>query len=74
MSFDVTAAPPDPSPSSVVLGDSTSVQFGHTKTLTADVTAPAGYETGATITFTSISGGGPPCTAVAVDTSGTTAT
>ena len=71
VSFDVTAAPPDPSPSSVVLGDSTSVQFGHTKTLTADVTAPAGYETGATITFTAISGGGPPCTNVPVDTSGT---
>jgi len=72
VTFDVVAAPPDPSPSTTALAGPGSVVVGGEAVLTATVTAPAGYETGATITFTAISGGGPDCTNVAVDTSGTT--
>ncbi len=71
VSFDVTAVPPDPAPSTTSLTGPGSVLVGNEAVLTADVSAPAGYDTGATIDFTSISGGGPDCLDVAVDTGGT---
>jgi hypothetical protein len=77
ISFEVTAAPPPPpTPSSVQLtSPDASVLAGADVVLTADVTADPGYDTGATITFASIAGGGPVppgCVDKPVDTSGTT--
>lgn len=72
VSFEVTAPPPpDPNPSTTTLVGPGSVLAGNEAVLTASVSAPAGYDTGATIDFISISGGGPDCLDVAVDTGGT---
>ncbi len=58
-------------PSTTTLSGPASVEEGTEVVLTAMVGAPDGYDTDATVTFTSISGGGPDCTAVAVVTAGT---
>jgi hypothetical protein len=60
-------------PSNVTLAGVGDVEVGQEVVLTATVTEPTtGYDgDGATITFTSISGGGDPCTDVAVSTAAT---
>ena len=69
-SFDVVAPPPPGSSTTSLSGPGTIV-VGTDAVLTADVTAQAGYEVGATVDFTAVSGGGPDCSDVVVDTSGT---
>ncbi len=71
-SFDIVAVPDDPQPSSVSLSGPGTIVVGSDAVLTADVTAPAGYDAGATIDFNAVAGGGPDCQDVPVDTSGTT--
>ena len=78
-SFEVTAAPPpppDPDPSTTTLSRSPSgsIILGDEVVLTATVSAPSGYDSGATIDFNAVSGGGPDCDGVSVSTSGTTCT
>jgi len=74
VTFEVDDPPPGPSSSITTLTAPSTVLVGSDAILTANVSAPAGYETGATIDFTPISGGGEPCDDVAVDTAGTTCT
>ena len=60
--------------STLDLSGPASVEVGQDVTLTATVTAPAGYEVDATIDFIEAGGAVVDCTAVPVDTSGTTCT